>query len=128
MVDIETARWDPWCSFRARRLPVTGPEAFRQLESANRRMASRAQHRPAALTDDPSDADLSMEATRYAAGWLEDEQHDLARVIDYPEHADRTAVVYAIEAARALCAGDHRVARELLDLAFVAAEHTSHTS
>ncbi len=107
---------------------MTGPEAFSQLESAYRVMASRAQHRPAALTDEPSDADLSMEATRYAAGWLEDEQRDLARVIDCPNDADRTAVVYAIEAARALCTGDHRAARELLELAFVAADHTCHTS
>lgn len=92
---------------------MKGPDAYRLLEGAYRTMARRANHRPAATRDHPTIVDLDMEATSYAAGWLDEERHDLAHVIDYPAETDWLAVVYTVEAARALCEGHHASAREL---------------
>lgn len=85
-----------------------------QIAAAYRVMAEAADWRPY------GDAgQLGTEANAYAAAWWADERtstfdgHDVGQ----PAHRDRPALVFLIEAARALRIGNRVAARDLIELA-----------
>jgi hypothetical protein len=94
-----------------------------QLNRAYRQMARRARYRPAAPSDGHGNItvplaqlDLDAECETYARGWWAEED-SLRFWIGCCNFGTRPATVYLIEAARALCAADNRLARDLLRLA-----------
>jgi hypothetical protein len=99
----------------------TTPEAT--IAAAYRTMATEADHHPAG-----DGCELDQEASIYAVQWMTEEE-DLTFLIGCTDFTTAKATVYAIEAARLLCAGDYGVAtaRRLLALALAelepAAEH-----
>jgi hypothetical protein len=86
-------------------------EAFEQIRSAYKEMASQARYRPAAPSDGlgnitVSEAQLNLEreAADYANHWWNEEDRCVFNIgcCDFPS---RRATIYAIEAARNMCAG-----------------------
>jgi hypothetical protein len=101
------------------------PEQVENLANAYRAMAEQAHYRPAAPSDGmgnitvPLDElDLDEEAHEYAVEWLT-EEHDDTFFIGCTDFALAPATVFAIEAARNLCAGllGVETARRLLAMA-----------
>jgi hypothetical protein len=91
---------------------LTMNESTRQIAAAYRRMAAEARYRPAAPSDGlggitvpVEQLDLDAEAIRYARNWWaeEDERRFWIGCCHWPT---RPATIFAIEAARLLCAGD----------------------
>lgn len=99
-------------------------EILEQLRRAYLTMARQARYRPAAPSDGLGniacpleELDIETEASDFAADWWEQEESGQYS-IGCPDWHDRVAMVYAIEAARACCAGDRReLALDLLKLA-----------
>jgi hypothetical protein len=94
-----------------------------QLDRAYRTMAREARYRPAAPSDGLgsitvplADLDLDAECRDYARAWWRDEDNGRFH-IGCPCFETRPAMVYAVEAARALCGVDNDLARRLLQLA-----------
>ena len=88
-----------------------------QTIRAYARAATLAQH-PAAAPDDPTAppglGDLAEQADGYARAWSAQETARLFTIGPRPAHADRPALVYIVEAARALCARNRDGAVRLL--------------
>jgi len=86
-------------------------------------MATDAKYRPAAPSDglghivaDEDELDLDEEATSYAAKWMAEE--DTAEFhVGVCNYVTRPATVFAIEAARSMCATADEGARDLLRMA-----------
>ena len=96
-----------------------------QISAAYRRMATAARYRPAAPSDGLgnitvplSDLDLDEEAHHYAERWWSEEDA-FEFWIGCCDGPTRPATIYAVEAARCMCAGSeaHPIARRLLLLA-----------
>lgn len=94
-----------------------------QTSDAYRQMATDAHYRPAAPSDGHGnitvpieDLDLDKEAMRYAhRWWTEEDQQDYR--IGCPDFSDRPALIFTIEAARAICGVNRELAINLLELA-----------
>jgi hypothetical protein len=91
-----------------------------QLDRAYRAMAQRARYRPAAPSDGFGHINgplhLGRESRDYAFSWWAEED-SLRFFIGCCTFETCPATVYAIEAARAMCGADARLARRLLQLA-----------
>jgi hypothetical protein len=96
-----------------------------QIADAYRRMVREARYRPAAPSDGLGnitmpleELNLDAEAKRYAQHFWQEEE-DTTYCIGCPGYGERPALVYAVEAARLLCAGlgGRSVARRLLEMA-----------
>lgn len=94
-----------------------------QIEKAYRRMATDARYRPAAPSDGfgnisvpAKDLDLEEEAEAYAAKWIKEED-SAAFHVGVCNYTTRPATIFAIEAARSLCATADEGARDLLRMA-----------
>ena len=103
---------------------MTSPEMIAQVEHIYRRLAREARYRPAAPSDGlgnitvpERELDLDAEATEYAMSWLA-EEHGLDYSLGCPDWHDRPALIFAVEAARAICGGNRVLARRLLAMAF----------
>lgn len=99
-----------------------------QIAGAYRLMASRCRYRPAAPSDGfghitvpPNELDLDAECLDYARQWWAEED-DLKFYIGCCNYDTRPATIFAIEAARNLCAGSDgdELARKLLEMALEA--------
>src|ERR1035437_4042288 len=99
----------------------------RRVVEAYHKMAEVARYRPAApgdgmgsvhLTDEQiaDPARLDEEAAKYAEGFLSDENSQVFN-IGVSDWSTNRALVYTIEAARALCSPDHDLAIALLKMA-----------
>jgi len=96
-----------------------------QTIRAYARAATLAQHQAAPLGDPaapPGLADLAEQADGYARSWSAQETARLFTIGPRPAHADRPALVYIVEAARALCARNRGGAVRLLRLALAELE------
>jgi hypothetical protein len=96
-----------------------------QVAGAYKLMAERARYRPAAPSDGmgsitvpPEELNLERESLQYAARWWEEEDNHKFHV-GCCNHSTRPATIFAIEAARLMCAGHsaNKTALELLQLA-----------
>ncbi len=97
----------------------------RQIADAYRRMAVEARYRPAAPSDGFGNItvaeellDLDAEAREYAARWWQ--QEDKRRfTLGCANYEERTAMIFALEAARFCCSGlgSRPFARQLLEMA-----------
>jgi len=100
-------------------------EIHEQLTDAYKRMASEARYRPAAPSDGLGNStmpieelDLEAEASKFAHGWWVQEDERLGVfAIGVPTYSLRPAMVFTIEAARAMCGGAHDLAVDLLNMA-----------
>ena len=96
---------------------------YREIMAAYRTMATVARYRPAApsdgfgnITRPEKELNLDREAEIYASRWWKEENGQRFNVgVCYAD--TRSVLVYAIEAARELCAGENKVAAALLKLA-----------
>jgi hypothetical protein len=82
-----------------------------QIESTYKAMATKAKYRPAAPSDGMgnitamlAELNLPKEAAQYAADWWKEEDALTFRV-GCCDHPTRPATIFAIEAARNMCAG-----------------------
>lgn len=99
------------------------PQTIRQTEDAYRRLAAEARYRPAAPSDSMgtivvplAELDLAAEARSYTLNWLR-EENDLTYFAGCPDFPDRPALIFIIEAARALCGCERELASRLLRMA-----------
>lgn len=102
-----------------------------QTISTYKRMAKEARYRPAAPSDGcgnisvhSSLLDLNAEALTYAADWLKEEER-MDYFLGCPDYLDRPALIFIVEAARALNGVDHGLAARLLRLALAEIEGRS---
>jgi len=94
-----------------------------QVSDTYRQMAADANYRPAAPSDGfgnitvpIEDLDLTSEAMRYAnRWWTEEDRQDYS--IGCPDFSDRPALIFTVEAARAICGVNRELAIALLELA-----------
>jgi hypothetical protein len=94
-----------------------------QIEDTYRKMAAQAKYRPMApgdgfgnITAELEDLDVDAEAEQYVDYWWKDESRNdftLGRC----HHQNRPALIFMVEAARNLCAGENKLAARLLKLA-----------
>jgi len=97
------------------------------IAAAYRAMATRAHYRPAADVDRLTggappplhELDLDAEAKQYAEHWLAAEDSDMTFWVGCTDFELARATIYALEAARCLCAGVFgiRIAQRLLRMA-----------
>ncbi|MGO1544383.1 MAG: hypothetical protein ACTHXA_08590 [Gulosibacter sp.] len=122
-------------------LPSLGPwnTSYEHVKAAYRIMATEARYRPAAPGDGmggvltPSTTEnIETEAHKYATQWVayeegpdKDAPMSHVSVVGYPNIKDTPALVFAIEAARSICAGEMRLAHRLLELA---TDETAHAA
>jgi hypothetical protein len=97
-----------------------------QITDAYKTMAREADYRRAAPLDEPDyiaadlpTLDLEEEARQYAGFWWKQEESQ-EYVIGCPHSQNRQAMIYAVEAAGAMCAGADGLAIDLLKLALEA--------
>jgi len=103
-------------------------EIIDQVQVAYRRMAKEARYRPAAPGDGLGNItgplNLSREAKEYTRWWWEEEE-DQRFNIGCCHHPYRPAMIFTIEAARLMCAGDFvrdGLIADLLKMALVVLE------
>lgn len=94
-----------------------------QVSDAYRQMAVDARYRPAAPSDGLGNItvpieqlDIRMEAQRYAVNWWRQEEQQ-NYPIGCPDFSDRPALIFTVEAARAICGVNRELAISLLELA-----------
>jgi hypothetical protein len=104
------------------------PQVRAQIADTYRRMATEARHRPAIATEEMDDVtarrdqlDLDQEAKTYARQWGQEEAGREFHV-GVCQDPTRPATIFAIEAARNMCAGDDELALELLQMAVLELE------
>jgi len=98
---------------------------FERFKEAYRQMAKVARYRPAAPSDgygnitvelnDPDD--LEKESWRYAKKLYQQDENGIFEIYGCSNFSTNRALVYVLEAAKNLCAGDDDAALKLLDMA-----------
>ena len=109
-------------------MPISKPE-YERICEAYLAMVKHAQYRPAAPSDLTEEqladrAQLANEAHAYAVNFITDED-TCKHGIGVTDYSTNRAVVYAIEAARALCGAEKLLALKLLEMALAKVKEAS---
>jgi hypothetical protein len=97
-----------------------GPKQVEQIRGAYRRMADEARYHPAAPSDGWGNVtgviDVEAQSGEYAGWWWAEEDSGSYR-LGCPDHRDRSALIFIVEAARSLNGVNRELAADLLRMA-----------